>query len=58
MPADTTTFLLAFLGAFAVIAGLLLSLDRRARRLEERLRLLEGASTSPKKDPPAGERRA
>lgn len=53
MPADTTTFFLSFATVFGGIAWMLLHMERRARRLEERLRDVE-ASTNPKNAPPPG----
>jgi len=41
MPADTTTFYLAFTTVFGGLAVYLWWIDRQARRLEERLAVLE-----------------
>ena len=54
MPADTTTFLLAFLALFGLLGAYLIHLERRAKTLEERLRSLEEASTSEMKASPPG----
>jgi CcmD family protein len=48
MPADATTFLLAFLAVFGGLAAYLWHLDRAARRLEARLATLEAATAKPK----------
>jgi CcmD family protein len=47
MAADTTTFAAAFACLFLLLAGYLWRLDRRARRLEERLARLEPAAEDP-----------
>lgn len=39
---DAASFLLAFLGLFAILAGYLVRLERLARRLERRLEEREG----------------
>lgn len=54
MPADLTTFLAAFLALFALLGGYLAHLERRARRLEERLARLEAPSASKKNGPGPG----
>lgn len=59
MPADATTFLLAFLAVFGGLGLYLWRLDRAARRLERRVAALEGpAGTAKPKDgdAPAGPR--
>ncbi len=47
MPADATTFTLAFLSVFAVLAYLLVRMERTARRLEERVAALEARRGPP-----------
>lgn len=53
MPADATTFYLAFTTVFGGLAAYLWWIDRRAARLEEQLRLLETARGK-NEGPPGG----
>ncbi len=55
MPADATTFYLAFTAVFAGLGFFLLRLDRNLRAMEQRVEALEATRASDPEARPGGE---